>query len=160
MKKKTRAAITPIPRMTPIATPALAPPDIPDETPVAVGDEEAAESVEVAVDVAARRFTSWLLSAVVEEAEVMKEDGTCVVSDWVVVAAVCSVVVVASALVFSVVVELDLLSLAVAAVAFVVSEVVVFVTPTAGPTPTLVFLVLVAVVVAVVLLFAPRTSVT
>jgi hypothetical protein len=115
IKKKIRPAMTPIPRMTPIATPALAPPDIPDETLVAVGDEEAAESVEVALGVAARRFTSWLLSAVVEEAEVTNEDGLWVVSDWVVVAAVDSVVVVVSALV----VELDF-SLVVAAVAFVV----------------------------------------
>jgi hypothetical protein len=155
IKKKIRPAMTPIPRMTPIATPALAPPDIPDETLVAVGDEEAAESVEVALGVAARRFTSWLLSAVVEEAEVTNEDGLWVVSDWVVVAAVDSVVVVVSALV----VELDF-SLVVAAVAFVVSA-VVFVTPTAGPTPTLlVLVVLVEVERAVGLPFAPRTSVT
>jgi hypothetical protein len=155
IKKKIRPAMTPIPRMTPIATPALAPPDIPDETLVAVGDEEAAESVEVALGVAARRFTSWLLSAVVEEAEVTNEDGLWVVSDWVVVAAVDSVVVVVSALV----VELDF-SLVVAAVAFVVSA-VVFVTPTAGPTPILlVLVVLVEVERAVGLPFAPRTSVT
>jgi hypothetical protein len=159
IKKKIRAASTPIPRMTPIATPALAPPDIPDETLVAVGDEEAAESVDVALGVAARRFTSWLLSAVVEEAEVTNEDGLWVVSDWVVVADDCSVVVVALfALVFSVVV-LDF-SLVVAAVAFVVSA-VVFVTPRAGPTPTLlVLVVLVEVERAVGLPFAPRTSVT
>jgi hypothetical protein len=51
--------------MTPIATPALAPPDIPDEAAAAVADEEAPESVADALEVAARRFTSWLLSAVV-----------------------------------------------------------------------------------------------
>jgi hypothetical protein len=63
-----------------MATPALAPPDIPVEAPDAVGDEEVAESVGVALDDAATRFTSWLVSAVVWEAEVRKEDGAWVVS--------------------------------------------------------------------------------
>ena len=80
-RKKMRPANTPIPRMTPIATPALAPPDIPDEA-IAVGDEEAAGSA-VALDVAAKRFASWLVSALVE-AEVVKDDGAWVVSEVIV----------------------------------------------------------------------------
>src|SRR4051794_11468470 len=74
--KKIRAAITPTPRITPMATPALAPPDMPAEVvelPMAVEEAEAAESVADPVEVAARRsLTSWLVSAV-GDAEVTKE---------------------------------------------------------------------------------------
>jgi hypothetical protein len=77
MKKKIKAAKTPTPRMTPMATPAFAPEDMPWDAALVVDDALAAESVADPVDVAAKALISVLGSAVVL-AEVIKEDVLCV----------------------------------------------------------------------------------
>jgi hypothetical protein len=75
IKKKISAAITPTPKMTPMATPAFAPPVIPSEVvvPRAVDEADAAESLLDPVEVAvSKSLTSWE-DPEVDDAEVTKE---------------------------------------------------------------------------------------